>query len=233
MSATFKKIAFLTPRAGLDEAGFREYWEQIHGPLVGSAPGYAQWRWRYIQDHPIEPGPDNAGTFAFSGIAEFWLPPQSRSETDYAQSPVYRDRIAPDEDRFIDKSATLALRAQEQVLLRGDGPVKLMRLGKWSAGITPTQLAELHEEMGALGLTAPLSDWRVDHVVPGSTRLPGAETATGLEFDYVETLRFAAQADAADHLAAAAPLRARVFDRPATTLVVRERVYFANGVFAG
>jgi hypothetical protein len=233
MPATYKKIAFLAPRADLDDGAFRAYWEHEHGPLVGGSPGYSAWRWRYVQDHPTCPGPDNAAPFEFSGIAEFWLPPRAPTEMDYVQSSIYRDRIAPDEDAFIDKAGTLSLRAREQVLLRGEGPVKLMRLGQWTKEFPDTRLAELRAELSAYGLTVLLMDWRVDHVMPGSTRLPGAETATGLTFDYVETLRFASEADAATHLTTAAPLRSQIFDQPATTLFVRERLFFADGVFTG
>lgn len=233
MQTTYKKIAFLSQRADLDDGAFRHYWEYRHGPLVGSSPGYAVWRWRYVQDHPIGPGPDTKAPFDFAGIAEFWLPPKAPTEEEYVKSSVYRDRIAPDEDAFIDKSRTLSIRAREQVLIRGEGPIKLMRLGQWAPGMTDVQVSELHSNLSTIGLMAPLKDWRVDHVVPSSTRLPGAEAAPGLAFDYVETLRFASEADAEAYLHTAAPLRAQVFDRPATTLFVREHVFFSDGVFVG
>jgi len=117
--------------------------------------------------------------------------------------------------------------------LRGEGPIKLMRLGQWATGIVDSHLSDLHAALSVAGLVAGLKDWRVDHVVPGSTALPGADAALDLGYDYVETLRFDSQAGASAHLAAAASQRARVVDRPAVTIFVREHVFFADGVFVG
>jgi len=232
MAMHIKKIAFLISRADLDLSAFRHYWEHTHGPLVGSSPGYATWRRRYVQDHPIRPGP-GGGAFVFAGIAEFWLPHNAPREEEYVLSPIYRDRIAPDEDQFIDKGATLSLRAREQVLRAGQGPVKLIQFGRWSGLVTDDIMAGLLAALSSGGLTDALRDWRVDHVVPGSTRLPTAETVSGLDLDYVETLRFDTEDDAIAHLNAASERRAMIYGTPMTSLFVRERVFVADGVFLG
>ena len=227
-----KKIAFLTPRFDLGNDAFMNYWEHTHGPLVGSSTGYSEWRWRYVQNHPVGPGP-GGGPFAFLGIAEFWLPLRAPSEEEYVSSSIYRDRIAVDEDQFIDKKATLSLRAHEQVLLNGDGPIKIMRFGTYSKYNAETVLKALLEDLKSECQAAELRGWRVDHVISGSTRLPGAEAATGLDFDYVESLYFDSVCDAEKYMQAAEFIRATILDGQATSLYVRERVFLKNGVFQG
>ena len=63
---TYKKIAFLVPRAGMTTAAFQAYWAGTHGPTVAGSPGYGQWRLRYVQNHVLGAGPVG-GPFGFAG----------------------------------------------------------------------------------------------------------------------------------------------------------------------
>ena len=69
MLQQYKKIAFLAPRNGMNDAVFRRYWREIHGP-IGQG-------------------------FNFAGMAEFWLPSDNADE--FVSTQIYCDRIRVDE----------------------------------------------------------------------------------------------------------------------------------------
>jgi len=202
MSEQFKKIAFLAPRPGLDDQAFRRYWLETHGPLVAASPGYASYRQRYVQNHILAPGPVGI-RFAFAGMAEFWLP--GDNEDIFASTSIYRDRIRVDEIKFIDMQGTVSLTALENVVKTGRGRAKLVVLAGRKGELS---LSEFHRQLAtdyalsALrvpGLDQRLRGWRVDHVVEGSFRLPGARPVTALQIDCIQSFWFdsGAEMDAA------------------------------------
>ena len=236
---TLKKIAFLTPRPGLSQAAFEEYWRDSHGPLVSRSPGYATYRRRYVQNQVLDNGLIGR-RLSFAGVAEFWLP--SDNEEDFSATSIYRDRIRVDEERFIDFSATVSLTASETILLPGHGDCKLWLLSRrnpqWETGAfaafwTNTVAAQLLQDprFGPL-----LRGWQLNLSEAGSSRLPGAVPAADLGWDTLQILWFASR-DAmflalasgalqqtwqplADH---AAPINEPV------SFVTRERVFFDQG----
>ena len=195
----YKKIAFLVPRPGIDTAAFQAYWVGTHGPTVAGSPGYGRWRRRYVQNHVLSAGP--VGTsFTFAGMAMFWLPGNSPNEDAFADTEVYRDRIAVDERRFIDMERTVSMTAIEDIVEPGSGPVKLVILSQRAPGVDATVLRRRYAtELVAAARTAPgfaqqLAGWRVNHVVEGSCRLPGARPTEALAIDLVEEMWFSSAA---------------------------------------
>ncbi|MGE0502019.1 MAG: EthD domain-containing protein [Rhizobiaceae bacterium] len=198
-----KKIAFLVPRPGMDDEAFRAYWRGTHGPVVSGSPGYGEWRLRYVQNHVIGPGPVG-GPFAFSGMAEFWLPGSSPNEDTFSQTPIYRDRIRVDEENFIDMDRTVSMAADEHSFRHGAGGVKVVILSGRRAGLSQEEFGRRYERHARRVLTDPgvdgvLSGWSANLVIPGTFRLPGARPADALAVDCVEQLWFASRhaADAA------------------------------------
>lgn len=176
---SLKKIAFLAPKPGLSDAEFRAYWRGTHGPLVGGSPGYADWRRRYVQNHILANGPVGQ-PLAHSGMAEFWLPGDDPNEDAYAQTALYRDRIRVDELNFIDMDRTVSMTAREEIRLAGTAPgsAKLVVLSPPCA-----------DPFGATIPASALAGWSLDHILPGSFRLPGARRVGALPWTLIETLR--------------------------------------------
>lgn len=239
MTMQYKKIAFLAPRPGMRDDAFRRYWREIHGPLVAGSPGYSAYRHRYVQNHVLTPGPVGDG-FAFAGMAEFWLP--GDNEDEFASTPIYRDRIRPDEMKFIDMEGTISMSALEQVPKPGGGPLKLVVLSGRAAGLSienfRNQFASDFVEtvLGETEFARRLCGWNVDHVVEASFRLPGARPVLALPIDSIQSFWFNSDEDmqaAFAHLKAARRVRT-VSDSIFSTASWRsfkadEQVFFDRG----
>ena len=214
----YKKIAFLAPRADLTREAFLLHWETIHGPVVASAPDYGRWRQRYVQNHIVGPGPLGEPP-SFGGMAMFWLP--GANEDDYGLSITYRDHVRPDELNFIDKDATVSMTEVEEIRTPGSGSVKLVVL-----------VPRAHTVAGS-GLAVPsagVTGHRINHVVEGSMRLPGARTVSGPDIAQVHEI----------WMTSPGALAYDAFHRDATSLTggaegtmvsfyARERVFFDDG----
>lgn len=193
MSVQYKKVAFLAPRHGLREDAFRSYWREIHGPLVAGSPGYAAYRHRYVQNHVLGPGPVG-DELAFAGMAEFWLP--GDNEDEFSSTPIYRDRIRPDEMEFIDMQGTVSMSALEQVLKPGRGPVKIVVLAGRATGVSTDYFRDrfasafVETALKEQGFCDQLRGWSVDYVLEGSFRLPGGRPVTALQIDCIQNFWF-------------------------------------------
>ena len=193
MPEQYKKIAFLAPRPGMTEHAFRVYWREVHGPLVAGSAGYAAYRQRYVQNHILAPGPVG-GSFAFAGMAEFWLP--GDNEEAFSSTAIYRDRIRVDELKFIDMNGTVSMSAVEQVVKPGRGDAKVVLLSSRAPGL---DLGDFRKRFSSTYLPAALEEkgfgdrirgWSVNHVIEGSFRLPGARPASALTVDCIEEIWF-------------------------------------------
>lgn len=176
-------------------AAFQAHWSGTHGPTVAGSPGYGQWRQRYVQNHVLGAGPVGE-PLGFAGMAMFWLPGDAPNEDAFATSAIYRERIAVDERRFIDMERTVSMAAIEEIVVAGSGPAKLVILSRRAPGVDAAALrAHYREELCAALREAPevaqrLAGWRLNHVVEGSFRLPGARQASALTIDVVEEIWF-------------------------------------------
>lgn len=235
-----KKIAFLVPRPDLDDEQFRAYWRGTHGPVVAGSPGYAAWRLRYVQNHPIGRGPIG-DAFPFAGMAEFWLPGSSPNEDAFSQTPIYRDRIYVDELNFIDMDRTVSMTAVEQVVRAGGGDAKLVVLSKRSipGGIEDVQREYADHASAALANVAfgdRVLGWTASHVLPDTFRLPGARNTQALAVDCVEEFWFANEAEldaafaSADFRVHIAPSRGRLFDPAASSSFKAEELVFFDAL---
>jgi uncharacterized protein (TIGR02118 family) len=70
-----KAILTIQKRADMDEAAFRKYYVEVHGPIVAELPGLR----RYVQNPwhpdfgPDEPIPDLVEPRLLGGISELWF----------------------------------------------------------------------------------------------------------------------------------------------------------------
>lgn len=200
MGDVYKKIAFLVRKASLTTEQFRRHWREVHGPLVANAPGYASYRRRYIQSHPIGRGPVG-NAFAYDGMAAFWLPEDMSNEAEFSKTATYRDRIRPDEENFIDMRGTVSMTAIEHVLKPGEGATKLVIVSARAPDTTSGEFSDLFDtgyvDTLLMEPTASrlIRGWRANHVIDGSFVMPGALPADGLAVDCVEELWFDTPAD--------------------------------------
>lgn len=222
MTDVLKKIAFLVPKVGLTQDEFTQYWRTVHGPLVARSPGYAQFRLGYAQNHVLGDIPIGA-PFPWAGIAEFWLPGASANEAQFAETSVYRDRIAPDERNFIDMDATVSMTAVETAVRPGRGSAKVVLV------YTSARADEFAEQALAHLSNAPgLAGWAINAVLPGSFRAPGARDVEDLTVTSVHELWFDSTEDAAKMTAALA--EEQIFDPDHTlAFLAEETVFFQDG----
>jgi uncharacterized protein (TIGR02118 family) len=239
--ATIKKIAFLVAKPGLSDGAFRLHWRTIHGPLVANSPGYGAWRTRYVQNHVLGPG-SIGDSFNFSGMAEFWLPGDAPNEDDFSATSIYRDRIRVDEMNFIDLEQTVSMAAEEDVMKAGVGRAKLVALSSRASGLRQDDFRRMFaSEYRAAVLSDPrLSDrlrgWRVNHVIEGSFRLPGARAAASLPVDCIEQFWFDSNIDMREEFASEAyhrrirPIADRLFSSAnRQSFQAEELVFFDAG----
>lgn len=234
-----KKIALLAPLAGWTTEQFKTYWRETHGPVVSRSPGYDAYRQRYVQNHVVGPGPVG-GPFRYGGVAEFWTPGGLEIEQAIAQSDIYRNRIGPDEARFLDLEGTIAVAAEETVVVPGDGEVKVMVFAARAAGMTSSGYAERRRALAAAIAGRPdrvqqVRGYRQNHVLEGSLRSIAAPALSEITFDSLDEYWFDSMADMNAFFAAAAgDAMAAAHDalvRPGSlvSFVAEEIVFFADG----
>jgi hypothetical protein len=85
-------------RPGVDPQACARHWHDAHPLVVRDIPHIAG----YVQNRPLTGQAQNAG---FSVCAESWFPSRELERAGYA-SAHYRDVVAPDEERFIDRAAS-------------------------------------------------------------------------------------------------------------------------------
>lgn len=228
MAQTLKKIAFLVPKPGLTRAEFTEHWRTVHGPLVASSPGYAEYRQGYAQNHAVA---DTAigRPFPWAGIAEFWLPGDASNEEQFAETSIYRDRIAPDERNFIDMDATVSMTAVETVARPGRGPAKAIMVCKTSSHSKANDIAR---QVLADPAAAQVAGWVINSVVPGSFRAPGARAVDDLRVEAVHELWFRSVGDATEFTTSIGGDSYPYFHADLTySFIAEESVFFQDGKF--
>lgn len=92
-----KLVYCITKKAGLSDAEFFDYWENIHGPIGARIPGLR----RLVQSHTIL-GPDPIRLADYSGMVELWFDDMqallaARNSAEWRAS-------TEDEQNFIDDS---------------------------------------------------------------------------------------------------------------------------------
>jgi uncharacterized protein (TIGR02118 family) len=139
-----KLVCFFRRKPGMSIEDFHRHWLESHGPLIAGTPELAQHLVRYEQNHRLgsDYGRDPEDAPGFDGATVQWL---ESMESFYAfvREPKYRELIAPDEARFLDReSITLLFTEDDDVKIDGnarlgDASVKLLCLLKRKADMTP------------------------------------------------------------------------------------------------
>lgn len=194
-------FALLIASPGLDREAFEEYWLDRHGPLVAAIPGYARYRQRYVQDH-LAPGLALEPAFPFAGVASVVHP--AIAGPDFTRTESYRDRVEPDERRFLDRNRSVAFAAHEFRFLGGAGLEKVLTFGRIPVGssreefvrdILPTYSAAVTESADA-----PAA-WSMSVALSDPISMNGRRIPAEHQIDWVNEWWFESSERAQDFLA--------------------------------
>jgi uncharacterized protein (TIGR02118 family) len=135
------KLAVLLKRKlGMPFEDFDRYWDGPHGEMVIAIPEFTRHVHKYSQSHLIDPTYNGEGMSwkraAFDGIAEVWF--ASLAMTTAFNEPRFVEAVGPDDEQFIDRTATsiLVTREIEKIPLNGSPTVKLSVVIKRRPGMT-------------------------------------------------------------------------------------------------
>lgn len=110
-----KLSIFLTRRPDLTREEFVAYWSEKHPPLMGNLPPGTIPVRRYVQLLPTDGEIFGFTTATFDGVAELWVDTVEDAAS-WFTSDTYNTLIAPDEENFLDRSATRVFFSTETVV---------------------------------------------------------------------------------------------------------------------
>lgn len=117
-----KLVCFLRRAPGMQRDDFHRHWLDRHGPLIAGTPELARHLLRYEQNHRLadDYGRDPQDAPGFDGATVQWLASRE-AFLDFVREPKYRELIAPDEARFLDRSSLqVFFTGPEEVKIDGD-----------------------------------------------------------------------------------------------------------------
>jgi uncharacterized protein (TIGR02118 family) len=197
-----KKFSLIKPRADMDHAAFLDYWRTQHGPLVAGMPSFWRHYERYVQNHVRLPKRAGQPLPPYTGVAEVRERELSDAPLRFHQEPIYRERVRPDELKFVDVADAAIVHAKEHVML--DGPrtkVKFMSFLRRRPDITHEQFLTHWHDVHAPLVASVQGFWKharryvQNHCIEGSTRgFEGGEISGIVElwFDSMDDYKSAA-----------------------------------------
>jgi hypothetical protein len=135
-----KLVCFFRRKPGMSVAAFHRHWLEAHGSLIAETPMLARHIVRYEQNHRLESDYEREDPEGFDGATVQWLE-SMEAFLAFVREPAYRELIAPDEQRFIDRgSIALLFTDDDEVKIsaggaRGGAGVKLLCLVKRRPGL--------------------------------------------------------------------------------------------------
>ena len=104
-----KRMTFLVRKPGLSREEMLHYWRHSHGPLAASVPGVR----RYVQSPVVDTPGGSAPAPAIEGVMQVWIDSEAALQA-MVTSPLFRERLKPDEANFVDTDHTFTLSVCEQ-----------------------------------------------------------------------------------------------------------------------
>ncbi len=114
-------ICFVKRKAGLGREAFHDHWLSQHGPLIRDTPELARHIVRYEQNHRLpedyrrEAGPPEADV-GFDGVTLQWFETFDDFVA-FVREDAYPRLIAPDEERFLDRSALALMFSDRETVM--------------------------------------------------------------------------------------------------------------------
>lgn len=188
-------MALLMPREGLSRREFEQYWLHRHGPLVANTPGYGLYRLRYSQDHIQSQGPWGQ-PFGYVGLAQVLIPPTAEGSASFSETWQFRQRILPDEKKFLNRQTSVALSVDQVQVVPGNSPQKMVMLSAPARGRESGEIRQeytdhyLPQVLGNASLAAQVCGWSVSFVTAPPISLDGIRTDVPVSIACVEEVWF-------------------------------------------
>jgi len=183
------RIGVAPRRKGMTTDAFQAHWLGPHADAVGPLPGLV----RYWQSHAIIDGGEPLLPWpGFDACSELDFADGATMEAAFA-GPAYFDRVKPDEDRFVDKTAGGMMLTRREVVQGAPAPDAGLRLWRFMRAAPGRPAGALGSALAA----APIPNGSFAH--ERFIALPEAETGRTPIFEAAEAFWFA---DAAAALAA-------------------------------
>jgi len=102
-----KGVFLIKRKPGMSLTDFRQYWKEVHGPIVLKLPGLR----RYVQCHALDSFYKDREP-RFDGVAQIWFDNTQAMERMMA-SREFKEESWPDGAKFIDQSSIMSFVAEE------------------------------------------------------------------------------------------------------------------------
>jgi uncharacterized protein (TIGR02118 family) len=116
--AVIKLICMVKRRPGMTINEFHEHWRTVHSPLNCDTPSIAKYFVRYERNHRNRHDYGREGASEFDGTAVEWYP-SVQAFYDMIGEPAYRELIAPDEEKFLDRENLAWLLTEKEETIIG------------------------------------------------------------------------------------------------------------------
>lgn len=180
------RIGVAPRRTGMTTQAFQAHWAGSHAEAVAPLPGLA----RYWQNHAILQGEEPLLPWCgFDACSELDFADAEIMEAAFA-GPAYFERVKPDEDLFVDKSAGGLMLTRRTVVSGDVTPETGVRLWRFMRLAPGRASADLESALaGAAAVAGAVAQERF-------IALPEAETGRAPIFDAAETFWFATEGEA-------------------------------------
>ncbi|HIM03187.1 MAG TPA: hypothetical protein EYG46_19600 [Myxococcales bacterium] len=109
-------ICFVRRKEGMDRDAFHEHWLNHHGPLIRNTPELSKYVLRYEQNHRTDRDSErDRGSAGHDGVTIQWFE-NMQAFIGFCTDPAYYELIAPDEAKFLDRSAFHIFFAAEPIV---------------------------------------------------------------------------------------------------------------------
>ena len=231
-----RRMALLVPRDGWSLDGFWNYWRFNHGPLVATTPQYGQFRDFYAQNYVVGDGPIGR-SFSYAGAAEALIP-TAPDLPPFATTDQFLSRILPDEEKFLNRSASIGLDLSDFVLIRGQGAVKLIVVSGRNSTLSHSEFRSAYLRHGqqireSSSLASRLRGWLVGFVESAPCEMSGRKLEQIPPIDCVETFWFDDLTDMAfvcTQLDGPNSSLANLFSPARESFIAAEAVFFKDGL---
>lgn len=106
-------LGFYKRKPGLTHEQFLDHWKNVHAKLAMETPEIAKYIRKYVQHHirPVDmfPGVEPVG---YDGFSELWVDSVDAFRA-MAAEPKFQELMFPDEEKFLDLTATRIMMADD------------------------------------------------------------------------------------------------------------------------
>lgn len=170
----------LTRKPGMGREAFRDYWLNVHGPLVMGIPEIRRHVLKYVQCHTLDewyPFLPGDGPL-YDGAAEVWCESLEAAQAMFAE-PRVAETVMPDEQNFLAPGSAVILLLQEHLVYQRPeadihGGIKLFEVPVRKPGLTRAECQRhwlrVHGPLvrNSPAMTAPLRRYVQSHALEDS-----------------------------------------------------------------